>query len=233
MKQLAPVFFLVILFGCDPNNGTTDPKVKTPQASDACEVKSITKTTEHLTYSPDGSQYLISKQDAVDGVFQIYIGQTGQSGLTCISNYDTTGNAGGLFRPWAERNKVMVQWHPSGEFIICGVEKEFYNELLITPYDLRLGWIQSGLWVDIWAVKPDGSAWYNLAPLDKGMTGPAFTPDGSKAVYADADPNSDLSVDVFGKWYLQQVDFGVNMAFHFCSIRISTCSMQKDKINTS
>jgi len=101
----------------------------------------------------------------------------------------------------------MVQWHPSGDFIITGVEKEFYNELLYTPYELRLGWIQSGKWLDIWATKPDGSMWYNLAELEEGMTGPAFTPDGTKAVYANALPNSDLSVDVFGKWTLQLVEF--------------------------
>jgi len=200
---------LLFLSSCDPDNGN-EPEITTPQASGDCAVSNIYKTTEHLNYSPDGSKYLISKQDTIDGVFQIYIGTTGTTELTCISNYEAPGNAGGLFRPWEERNKVMVQWHPSGEFIICGVEKEFYNELLITPYDLRLGWIQSGLWIDIWAVKPDGSIWHNLASLERGMTGPAFTADGSTAVYADAQPDSDLSVDVFGKWKLQKVNFGIN-----------------------
>lgn len=210
MHKLIPILFLVYLCSCEVEPLTPGVTLETAQASGECEVSSITETTEHFSYSPDGTKYLISKQDEVDGVFQIYVGTTGESELTCISNFDSEGNSGGLFRSWEERHKVMVQWHPSGEFIICGVEKEFYNELLITPYNLRLGWIQSGLWLDIWAVKPDGSAWYNIAPLEKGMTGPAFTPDGKTAVYADASSDSDLSVDVFGKWSLQKVNFEIN-----------------------
>jgi len=198
-----------LLVSCEPEE-MIEPDVTTPQASGDCAISNIYKTSQHLMYSPDGTKYIISKQDEVDGVFQIYVGTTGDTTLTCISNYDAPGNSGGLLRKWKERNKVMVQWHPSGEFIICGVEKEFYNELVITPYDLRLGWLQSGLWLDIWAVRPDGSMWYNLAPLAKGMTGPAFTSDGTTAVYADADPDSDITVDVFGKWKLQKVEFSID-----------------------
>lgn len=197
------------MFSCEPEE-ILEPTITTPQASGDCALLDIYMTTEHLNYSPDGSKYFISKQDTIDGVFQIYMGISGESELQCISNFEAPGNSGGLFRPWGERNKVMVQWHPSGEFIICGVEKEFYNELLITPYDLRLGWIQSGLWIDIWAVRPDGSEWFNLAPLEKGMTGPAFTPDGLTAVYADAQSDSDLSIDVFGKWKFQKVEFNIS-----------------------
>lgn len=209
MRTLFLICTLFLFLKCEPIDNTA-PTLSTPQASGACAVASISRSSEHKTYSPDGTTYLISKQDTIDGVFQIYVGTTGQSTLECISNYEAPGNAGGIFRPWQERNKVMVQWHPSGEFIICGVEKEFYNELLITPYDLRLGWIQSGLWLDIWAVKPDGSMWYNLASLDKGMTGPAFTRDGTIGVYADALSDSDLTKDVFGKWKLQKVNVSIN-----------------------
>lgn len=208
MKDILFLVSIILLLGCEPTE-EMGPEVDTPQASGECAVADIYQTSEHLNYSPDGTKYFISKQDGLDGVFQIYIGTTGSTNLTCISNFDATGNSGGLYRSWSERNKVMVQWHPSGEFIICGVEKEFYNELLITPYDLRLGWIQSGLWIDIWATKPDGATWYNLASLDRGMTGPAFTPDGLTAVYADAQPDSDLTVDVFGKWKFQKVEFVV------------------------
>jgi len=209
MKAISKILILLLMISCTPEEMIDNGNIMTPQASGECEVVDISKTSQHPLYSPDGSKYIISKQDDTDGVFQIYIGNTGDATLTCISNYEAPGNAGGLFRSWDKRNKVMVQWHPSGEFIICGVEKEFYNELLITPDDLLLGWIQSGLWLDIWAVKPDGSEWFHLAPLDKGMTGPAFTPDGNKAVYADAQSDSDLSVDVFGKWKLQLVDFNI------------------------
>lgn len=206
MKFLPIVTFCLLVVSCTPEEQLV-PDGPTPQVSGDCAVKAIYQTSEHFNYSPDGTKYLVSKQDAENGVFQIYVGTTGDSTLVCISNYEAPGNSGGLFRKWQERNKVMVQWHPSGEFIICGVEKEFYNELLITPDDLLLGWIQSGLWLDIWAVKPDGSHWYNLASLEKGMTGPAFTSDGGTAVFADAESDSNLAVDVFGKWKLRQVDF--------------------------
>jgi len=209
MRCFIILILLSLIMGC-ADDDPIEQDIFTPQASGDCAVKNIYQTSENPIYSPDGTKFIISKQDTIDGEFQIYIGNTGDTELTCISNYDAPGNAGGLFRPWKERNKVMVQWHPSGEFIICGVEKEFYNELLIAPYELRLGWIQSGLWIDIWAVKPDGSVWYNLAQLEKGMTGPAFTPDGTKAVFADAQSDSDLSVDVFGKWKLQIVDFNID-----------------------
>lgn len=208
MKYLINLLLLIFIIGC-ANEEPNEPEINTPIASGVCAVENIYQTDVHRSYSPDGTKYLISKQDTVDGVFQIYIGNTGDDELTCISNYDAPGNAGGILRQWKDRNKVMVQWHPSGEFIICGVEKEFYNELLITPYDLLLGWIQSGLWIDIWAVKPDGSIWYNLASLERGMTGPAFTPDGTKAVYADAQSDSDITIDVFGKWKLQLIDFNI------------------------
>lgn len=209
MKNILPILFLLLSVSCIPEEMHNGELITTPQVSGDCAIANITKTTEHLNYSPDGTKYLISKQDGPDGTFQIYVGNTGSTSLTCISNKETKGNAGGLYRSWDKRHKVMAQWHPSGQYIICGVEKEFYNEHLYTPYSLLLGWIQSGLWLDIWAVRPDGTEWFILAPLEKGMTGPAFTPDGSQAVYADALKDSDLTKDVFGKWRLQLVDFNI------------------------
>jgi hypothetical protein len=105
---------------------------------------------------------------------------------------------------------LQVQWHPSGNYIICVVEKEFYPELLYTPYSLRLGLLQSGIWMDVWAVTPNGSNWYNLATTEHGVTGPAFTPDGSKAAWAEGLNGSNLAVDIFGKWKLQLSNFSVS-----------------------
>lgn len=103
----------------------------------------------------------------------------------------------------------MARWHPSGDFIICGVEKEYYNELLFTPYSLLLGWLNSGLWLDIWAIKPDGSQWYNLYNTEKGMVGPEFTTSGNKFAFAEAQDSSNLAVDIFGVWKLQYGDFAI------------------------
>lgn len=160
-------------------------------------------------YSPDSSKYFISKQDTA-GKFQIYVGLAGDTNTVCISNTYTTGNCCGLFRHWETRNKLAPQWHASGDYIICGVEKEYYNELLFVPYNLLLGWLQSGIWLDIWAVTPDGSHWYNLANTEGGFTGPAFTPDGTRCAYAEKQNGGNIAVDVFGVWKMKLVDFAIN-----------------------
>ena len=151
-----------------------------------------------IIYSPDSSMYLVNAQDT-DGVYQIYVAPAGDTNLTCISlNYPWS-----FLRPWSARNKMQVQWAPTGNFIICAVEKEFYNELLYVPYNILLGWLQSGLWMDIMAVTPDGNSWYSLATTEAGFTGPAFTPDGTKCAWAEARDSSNIFVDVFGVWKLQ------------------------------
>ncbi|HEU4716815.1 MAG TPA: T9SS type A sorting domain-containing protein [Bacteroidia bacterium] len=149
-------------------------------------------------YSPDSSMYLINKPDTA-GVFQVYVGHTGDTAATCISLV----NPWSLWRPWSQRNKMQVQWSPTGNFIICGVEKEFYNELLYVPYSIRLGLLESGIWMDIMACTPDGNTWYNLATTIHGFTGPAFTPAGTQCAWAEALDSSNLSVDVFGDWKLR------------------------------
>ncbi|MBC7828231.1 MAG: PD40 domain-containing protein [Chitinophagaceae bacterium] len=189
----------IILLSCSkPQDGTG--------GTSTCDVVQITRNpSPPVLWSPDKSKYLVNKQDA-DGVFQIYLGTSGNTTLTCISlDYPWS-----LLRPWKKRNKMQVQWHETGNYIICAVEKEYYNELLYTPYSILLGWLQSGLWMDIWAVTPDGTKWYNLATTEGGFTGPAFTPDGTKAAWAEALSNSNLAVDVFGKWRLQLSSFVVN-----------------------
>jgi hypothetical protein len=156
-------------------------------------------------YSPDSSKYLINMPDTA-GVFQIYVGNTGDTDLTCISLV----NPWSLLRPWAQRNKMQVQWDPTGAFIICAVEKEFYPELLYVPYSIRIGFIQSGIWMDIMACTPDGATWYDLATTEGGFTGPAFTPNGTQCAWAEALDSSNLAVDVFGRWHLQLSTYAVN-----------------------
>jgi Tol biopolymer transport system component len=181
-----------------------------------CNVVQITKNLNpHKIFSPDKSKYLVNKQDAA-GVYQVYVGNAGSENMTCIS----LNHPVGILRAWKDRNKMQVQWHPSGKFIVCAVEKEFYQELLYTPYDLRLGILETGTWMDIWAVTPDGNNWYNLAATEHGFTGPAFTPDGSKAVWAEALNNANLAVDIFGKWKLQLANFTINNGLPSLSNRI-------------
>ncbi len=174
-----------------------------------CDVVSVTPNTElHKTYSPDSSKYFVNVQDTND-VYQIYVANAGDSNLVCISDFYSTGNCCSFFRHWKKRNKVMPVWHPSGDFITCAVEWEFYPELFFIPYNLLLGWIHSGIWVDLWAVKPDGSQWYNLFNCEGGMVGPAFTADGTKCAFAEAQDSSNIFVDVFGVWKIWYSDFTV------------------------
>lgn len=166
------------------------------QTSDCDVVQILHNPDSPVFWSPDSSRYFINVQDTA-GIFQIYVGNAGDPVPQCISCEYSNGNCCGLFRPWGARNKLQVQWHASGNFIICAVEKEFYNELFV-PYSIRLGWLQSGLWMDVWAVTPDGNNWYNLANTVHGLTGPAFTRDGSRCVWAEAQDGANLAVDVFG-----------------------------------
>ncbi len=181
--------------------------INTASAQTPCDiVKILHNPNSPVAWSPDSSKYIVNLQDTA-GVFQIYVGNKGDTLLTDISSAYTNGNCCGLFRSWNKRNKLQVQWHTSGKYIICAVEKEYYNELLYTPYSLLLGWLQSGLWMDIWAVTPDGSHWYDLYNTIHGVTGPVFTPDGNKCAWAEAQDSSSLAVNAFGVWKLHFDNF--------------------------
>lgn len=193
------LLFLLLLF-----IGTMSMTIAHAQSS-PCDVISVSHNDHPAPlYSPDSSMYLVNKPDSA-GVFQIYVGNAGDTNTTCISlNYPWS-----LLRPWAQRNKMQTLWDPSGSFIICAVEKEFYNELLYVPYNIRLGLLESGIWMDMFAVTPDGNNWYNLATTIHGYTGPAMTPSG-KFAWAEALDSANLAVDRFGVWKLRLSNFVVN-----------------------
>lgn len=157
-------------------------------------------------YSPDSTQYLINKLDK-KGVYQIYIGKRNDkdSVLQCIS----LDGPAGKHRPWKKRNKMQVQWHVSGKFIICAVEWDNYPELHYTPHRTRLGLLQCGIWMDIYAVTPDGKNWYQLVKTVRGFTGPAFTNEGNKCAWAEARDTGDLRKDKFGIWRLKLAQFQI------------------------
>lgn len=196
------ILFLLFL----PAMLTSCKKTKNePQNNGKCNVIQVSHNAhDPILYSPDSSMYLVNKKDTA-GVYQIYMGVAGDTTLSCISQ---TGPFG-ILRTWDKRNKMQVKWHPSGNWIVCAVEKEWYPELVYTPAPLLEGWLQSGLWMDIWAVSPNGANWYNLATTEHGFTGPAFTPDGTKGVWAEALNGGNIFVDVFGVWKLQLSNFSV------------------------
>lgn len=156
-------------------------------------------------WSPDGKQYLANNQDAA-GIYQIYVGTAGKAAV-CIS---CTQQANG---PAPSLHKMQPRWHPSGQWIVLAVEMaNFQPPALASPSEI-LGWLESGLWVNIFAVRPDGSAWYQLSNFGQsqpanGFTGVAFTPDGSQGVWAQI-LNGNYPGYLFGKWQLILANFQV------------------------
>jgi hypothetical protein len=172
-----------------------------------CKTVFTRLSTGVAVWSPNGKQYIINQQDAA-GVFQVYLG-TATSAPVCIS---CTQRANG---PAPSKNKLQAHWHPSGEWIVLAVEMETYSPPpFSTPQDI-LGWLESGLWVNIWAMRPDGSQWYQLSNFGQqepanGFTGVAFTPDGTQGVWAQILTKGDIFMYLLGQWQLIQADFQVD-----------------------
>jgi hypothetical protein len=87
----------------------------------ACRVKSIRKLPtvyEGLAKSPVADVYALSEPDA-NGVYQIVMMQGGiKRCITCARH-----PAG----PRVEANKMMVTWHPSGKWLVMGVEEDKHD----------------------------------------------------------------------------------------------------------
>lgn len=156
--------------------------------------------------SPTGAQYLVNKNDA-NGVPQVYVGQTGSTNPTCIT---CTAVANG---PAVNRWKQQPQWTPSGQWIVLAVEQPTFTPPAGSTQQMIEGWLECGLWMDMWAVSPDGSAWYKLEGFEapnpaNGFTGVAFTPNGQYGVWAQI-VNGDFFEYEFGQWQLIMAEFQV------------------------
>lgn len=169
-------------------------------------MRSITKREGGgVVPSPDGRQYLISQKDS-KGIYQIYVGQRGFGQTpTCITCVERFGG------PKVGRHKMMTGWHPSSRWIFLGIERDKYNRPPIVPDQIIEGWLQSGVWLDMWAADPTGRQWYRLTDFGgtmraEGYTGPGFTPDGKRAVWAQL-VGGNLVTDFFGVWQLVIADF--------------------------
>lgn len=203
MKRLS--LFLSLLF----------PAFCFPQ-DDPCQVLEIVRSKVELPqWSADSSYFLQNKKDSA-GIYQIYIGKKGESKTVCISN----NGPGTAKKPWKKRHKMQTMWHPSGKWIICAVEKDKFKEEWLggTRKGRKLleGWLACGLWMDIYAVRPDGSKWCKLATTVNGMTGPAFTPDGKLGAWAEALDSANMMKDKFGRWRLMLSEFSEDSLGNAC-----------------
>jgi hypothetical protein len=167
-------------------------------SSDPCTVVTVEPAKgPPKIVSPDGWQYVVNDVDKNHN-YQIFVSGRGTDDLHCITCNRRPG------APLPQRDKTMATWHPSGRWIAVAGEKD-KHALQWIPKPLRQEWVQCGVWMDMYATTPDGTCWYKLLECD-GYTGPAFTPDGKKAVWAQiVGPVSKR--DHVGKWALKIADF--------------------------
>jgi hypothetical protein len=173
-----------------------------------CKVKSVQKLSsafENITRSPSGLT-AFTQQDS-NGIYQVYVRRDGDESR-CIS-CNTGGEA-----PRIDRNKPMISWHPSGQWLTVGVEENRHDNSWM-PASWQRGLLQSGIWLNLWVTTADGSRWYQITDFKKtptnpsdGYVGVAFTPDGSKAVWAEI-IDGNVFANAFGVWKLYTADFHV------------------------
>jgi Tol biopolymer transport system component len=173
---------------------------------DPCAIQSIEKLGPRNVYvSPDGKKFVENKRDE-SGVYQVHVGDFDGSFGTLTSTCTTCTQVPG--GPAPDAQKMMVVWHPSSEWLFVGAEFEHALPPWISP-EQDVGLMQCGLSLDMYAMKLDGSAWYPLTHHDPaaggGYTGPAVTPDGKRAYWAEI-VDGNIFAYTFGKWRLMQAD---------------------------
>jgi Tol biopolymer transport system component len=194
------LLFLVLLTGvCSPIRS----QPARGRTAEDCR-PDLTRAPDGLVvWSPNGKQYIVNKQDAA-GTFQLYVGNANAAAVCITCTQKPNGPAPNL-------HKLQPHWHPSGEWIVlAGEMADFQPPVLSTPA-LILGWIQSGLWVNIYMTRPDGSQWSQLSNFvasqpPNGFTGVAFTPDGKKAAWAQI-VDGNVFKYPFGRWQLILADY--------------------------
>lgn len=210
----SPAFVLVALIAisCLSNAADKTDAVPTSYPDDpACKVKSIQKEPteyENAALSPINGLLAVSQLDS-KGVYQVRIGSPDGKNLKCISCASPEDG------PRVDRNKPMLSWHPSGKFLIVGIEKDKHDQSWM-PKSWQRGLLQSGIWLNMWATTPSGDRWFQLTDFKKskqdpsdGFVGPAFTPDGRRAVWAEI-VDGNVLANHFGKWKLFVADFVVS-----------------------
>jgi hypothetical protein len=152
-------------------------------------------------FDSDGRRFLVNEEDE-KGIFQVYVGKKGDSALTCITQTQQPRG------PKPERFKMQANWHPSGRWIFLAAERDEYKAPPILGLNRGYveGMLQCGLWTNMYAVSPDGKQWHRLTDFRSGVpgapdgfTGPAFTPDGKKAVWSQIVDGNILAYWPFGK----------------------------------
>ncbi len=175
----------------------------------ACRVKSVQKAPtsyENAAQSPVSDLVAVTQPDP-KGVYQVYTTHRGATNLTCISCAAASRDRR------LQGNKPMISWHPSGKWLIVGVE-EATHDYMMMPDSWKRGLLQSGIWLNMWVTTPAGDRWVQITDFNKkngpsdGYVGTSFTPDGKQAVWAEI-INGNIFANHFGVWKLYIADFSV------------------------
>lgn len=175
----------------------------------ACKVKSVEKATsefENVGLSPKKDLLVFTALDSSE-VYQVYVTKVGEKDSHCITCTQVQGG------PKVDRNKPMLSWHPSGDWLVVGIEEDSHD-LDWAPISWQRGLLQSGIWLNIWITTPAGDRWYQITNWDtskapnNGYVGVSFTPDGKRGVWAEI-VDGNVFVNAFGIWKLFIADFSV------------------------
>lgn len=137
----------------------------------------------HPAISPDGTKLAFSRFSETDlgadgtGTNQLFVANIDGTGEVCISSSIPTTHVG------------MAHWHPSGDWLIVS------REMTVGYAGLHANAAPGkGIFVNIWAVRPDGTDWTQLttyattrdgSPMHSpiGALQCRFNPDGSKLAW--------------------------------------------------
>lgn len=135
------------------------------------------------------------------GTFHLWIANRDGSGQTCISSALPLIHAG------------LSSWHVSGEWLICSREMPSHTNVHAIAHP------GTGLYVNIWAVRPDGTDWtqltdYATAPvgypdLDEpiGALIPRFSADGTQVAWSHKTGFNPANPAGYGYWELVTADW--------------------------
>src|SRR5260370_41913131 len=110
-------------------------------------VQQLTTTFEGFAKSPASDRWVATQYDA-NGVNQVYTTKAGSTNFACITCTTRPG------APRVDRNKFMVNWHPSGQWLAVGVEEDSHDWMWL-PQSWQRGLLQIRGGIARWSNSPD------------------------------------------------------------------------------
>lgn len=161
-------------------------------------------------FSPDGTKLAFSRFSTTDlgadgtGTFQLYVADADGSNETCISSSIPTTHVG------------MASWHASGDWLVVSREMDVgYDGLHFNAHPGK------GIFVNLWAVRPDGTDWTQLTDYATTRDGsPMHSPIG--ALQARFNDSGDKLA------WTRKIGTDVSLPFAYWDIAIAEFSLPGD-----